>query len=133
MSTQEELNAYNFQYVLYYCGSEQKDNTVYNIYCSDVCTASFDESGNFQIDSWLLSGYAAPNMKHLLTFALVDVQTWYNNFYVAPSLIADCQYYKISTDNLDLVRTDDDMIGYRVFDTTSRTVKSWTGRAWENQ
>lgn len=130
MSTQEELNVYNFQYVLYYCGSEQKDNTLYQMDCSDVCVASFDDSGNFQIDKWLLPKYEAPSMDLLMKFALADVQKWYSNFYEAPSLIASYQYIKFSTDDLALVRTDADMIGYRVFDTTSRTVKSWSGAVW---
>lgn len=130
MSTQADLNTYPQQYVLYYCGSDQKDATVYQTDCSDVCTLAFDGNGDIYIASWLLGGYSAPSNATLLSFALADVQTWYNNFYTIPALIQADQPYSISHADLANIRADDSMIGFSVYDTTEQANEVWTGTAW---
>lgn len=131
MSTQSELNLNYSQYILYYCGFDQKDATVYQTDLSNVCTVGFDGSDNIEIKTWLIGGYSQPSMPTLLGYTLANVQNWYNFFYIVPVDIGNAQLYKISTANLNMVRTDNSMIGYSVFDTTAQATKYWSGSAWE--
>ncbi len=119
MSSQSELNNFPYPFILYYCGFIHEDPTVYQLDVSDVCYASYNEfSGNLQIDTWYILGYAQPSMATLMTYTLLDVLTWYFNFYQLPISISSSQFYKISSANLALCRVDTSMIGYCVFDTT---------------
>ena len=133
MSTQAELNLSPYQYILYYCGADQKDSAVYQTDCSDVALCSYDISSNLQIDSWLLTGYSAPSMAHLMTFAWANVHAWYRGYYEVPAEIDTYQRYKISGAELALVRTEASMIGYIVYDTTAQRQKYWSGSAWVSQ
>lgn len=130
MSTQEDINLNPWQFVLYYCNHINSDSTVYKTDLSDVCTLSFDIYGNAEFDGWLITGYSVPSTATLLTYLLSDVLTFFNNFYSIPRIIEMNQYYRISTSDLALIRADASMIGYRIFDNTSRTVKYFNGTAW---
>lgn len=131
MSTQGEVNLYPYQYVLYYCGSDQKDATVYQTDLSNVCTLGFEgDPPVLTIAGWLIGGYGAPSNETLLGFVKDDVLAWYHSFYEVPIEIADAQHYKISGANLALARTSSDMIGYVVFNTTAQKCQYWSGSAW---
>lgn len=130
MSLQIDLNSYPSQFMLYYCNYINSDSKVYQTTLSDVCTLSFDIDNNTVFSDWLIGGYSMPSNATLLTYVLNDVLTFYNNFYIIPYIIAANQYYQISTVDLASVRADASMIGYRIFDITTRTVKSWSGSVW---
>jgi hypothetical protein len=66
----------------------------------------------------------------LITFALADVLTWYNNFYTIPALIQGNQPYSISHSDLANIRADASMVGFTVYDTTEQANETWTGSAW---
>ena len=132
MSTQLDVDFNAPQYILYYCNFINSDSKVYQTDLSDVCTLSFDPiTSNAVFSNWLISAYPIPNTTtDLLTYTLSDVLAFYNNWYIIPIIVAADQYYQISTANLAHIRADASMLGYRIFDITSRTVKYWSGTAW---
>ena len=130
MSTSVEVNANPYIYMLYYC-NQNNSTAVYQIDLSDVCTMYYDGNGDIQISTWLVSAYSQPSpMTVLQSYTLANVQLFYNDFYTIPSIISVNQYYQISTTNLASIRADSSMLGYRIFDTTARTVKAWNGLTW---
>lgn len=131
MSTQAEVNAHAYEYILYYIGVEQKDSGVYPSDLSGICTLEFAPGDTIVVANWTLGGsYPAPLNEQLLAFSNSSVLSWYNGYYVAPIDITNAQYYKISGEDLSLVRTDDTMIGYKIFDTTVKSEKIWNGANW---
>jgi hypothetical protein len=130
MSTQAEVNQHIQSYILYYCGYDQEDNTVYETDLSNVCSLSFDEKENIVVSDWQIVAYSAPSNATLLTYTLASVETWCNNFYTIPALIEADQPYSISHADLANIRADSSMIGYTVFDSTEQTNETWTGTAW---
>jgi len=131
MSTQEELNFNAPQYILYYCNSPagQNDPTVYQTDLSIVCSLYFDEESNVRISDWLLT-YIAPSTETMLSYTLTDVLTFFDNFYTKPSQVSASQYWKLSTAALLNIRADSSMIGFGVYDTTTKTNKFFNGTAW---
>lgn len=130
MSTGAEVNANPYIYMLYYC-NQNNMTAVYQIDLSDVCTMYYDGNGDIQISTWLVSTYGQPSpMTVLQSYTLANVQEFYNNFYTIPSIISINQYYQVSTANLASIRADVSMLGYRIFDITTRTVKAWNGLTW---
>jgi len=128
MTTQDQLNEYFYQFVLYYCN--QNDSVVHNTDLSDVGTVGVDGSYNLTMSSWLL-GYASPSNATLLTYNLATVLAFYNNFYTIPEGIAANEPYLISTSDLANIRSDSSMIGYVVYDTTAQATKYWDGTSWD--
>lgn len=131
MSSQAELNANPQQFVLYYCGVTHADATVYQTDLSDVCTLGFDGSDNIEITGWLIGGYGAPSPATLMTYALATVLAFYDNFYAIPAAIHGEQPYQISAASLAAIRSDAELLGCIVFDTTASTLRTWSGSAWE--
>lgn len=132
MSSQTDLNNYPYHYFLYYCNSPagQNDPTVYQTNCSDVAVLSYDMSGNIQVDSWLISSYSAPSNSTLLSYALVDVFSFFHSFYEEPIEISNGQHYKISAADLASCRVDSSMIGYVVYNTTVQKQQYYDGSSW---
>lgn len=130
MSTQVELNSNPYQYILYYC-NQNDPTTVFKIDLSDVCSLYYDSNGDIQISSWFISGFVAPTMpSSLLSYTLSNVLSFYDNFYTQPAICAETQFYKISTSNLALMRADASMIGFGIYDTTTKTNKFFNGSSW---
>lgn len=121
MSSQSDLNAYPVEFILYYCGAIQADQTLYQLDLSDVCDASYNLfTGNLQIDTWYIGAYVQPSMATLMTYDLDDVLTWFDNFYVKPGLISNMQFFPISSTDLAQLRVDFSMIGFCIFNTTTQ-------------
>lgn len=130
MSTQEEVNASAYQYVLYYIGIEQKDASVYPTDLDGICVLSFAEGDIIECKDWTIEAYPAPSNDQLLKYKSSVVLAWYDGVYVLPGAISDYQYYKISAEALASVRTDTILPGFKVFDTTNSCQRSWDGNAW---
>jgi hypothetical protein len=131
MSTQADVNTNPNQYILYYCGADQKDATVYQQDCSNVCAFSYNETtGDLQINTWYVVAYTQPSNETLLSFALVDVLAWFDNFYTRPAAISNSQFNKYTTSELAATRKDDSLIQNIVFDTETHTTQYWNGSAW---
>ena len=133
MSTQDQVNGYFQEYILYYCNHEQKDATFYDyINLTDVCTVGYDSNTPPQlvISGWLIGGYAAPSNALLLTYTFTNVDTYFNNFYVVPSEIKTTQPFSITTTALNNVINHSFMTGYVCLDTTAQALKFYTGSAW---
>ncbi len=131
MSTQAEVNASAYQYVLYYIGVDQKDSGIYPIDLSGICVLDFGPGDTIVCNSWLLGdSYPAPSNDTLLSYVSSTVLTWYANFYTTPAAIGDAQFYKISTSALSAIRADSSMIGFQAFDTTAKAQKIWNGISW---
>jgi len=133
MSTQDQVNLYYQEYILYYCNSVNSDPTVYDyIGLSDVCSVAYDSNTPPQlvISGWLIGGYSQPSNATLLTYSFSTVDSFYQNFYVIPAAIQIAQPYSISTANLNNVFPHSSMIGYLVFDTTAHAIKFWNGSNW---
>jgi hypothetical protein len=130
MSTQAELNLNYTYYILYYCNVENADPTVYQTDLSDVCAVIFDGSNNIAISAWLILGYPQPSMAHLLTYTLVTVLTFFNNFYAIPAAIVSQQPYAIDATTLAAIRTSSALDGCTILDTTDGVQKIWNGSSW---
>lgn len=133
MSTQDQVNAYYQEYILYYCNSVHSDTTVYDyIGLSDVCSVAYDSNTPPQIviSGWLIGGYSQPSNATLLTYSFSTVDAYYQNFYIIPAAIQVAQPYSISTANLNNVIAHSSMLGYLVFDTTTHSLKFWNGSSW---
>lgn len=130
MSTQDEVNAHPYEYILYYCNSDQKDATVYDIYLSNVCSISYDGSDNLIISNWQIGGYSAPSNTTLKTFVLATVLAWYDNFYIVPLQIKEGQSYLITASKLASIRSDSTVLGCVVLDTTNNVLRTWNGSSW---
>lgn len=132
MSTQDQVNAAVYQYILYYMNVTHADSELYPIDLSGVCTVGFTEDAPPQVEvkDWAIGGYLAPTNADLLASSAGLVLPWYDNWYVIPAAIGDWQSYQISTASLANVRADAVMIGYQVYDTTLKVQRIWNGAAW---
>jgi hypothetical protein len=131
MSTQEEVNASVYQYVLYYINATHGDTGVYPIDLTGVCIPTFDDFGQVVCVDWTLgASFPAPSNAELLTYVSATVLAWYANYYTIPADINDFQFYKISSSALSAIRADASMIGFQVFDTTSKTQRVFNGVSW---
>jgi hypothetical protein len=131
MSTQTDVNANPNQFILYYCGIDQKDETVHQQDSSDVCAFSYNEkSGNLQIEKWYLKEYLEPTDEILTSFALDEVLAWFDAFYLLPQQINNAQHLKVSADQLKTCRTDDSMKNFLVYNTTTQTNQYFDGSVW---
>jgi hypothetical protein len=133
MSTQDQVNSYYQEYILYYCNSVNSDPTVYDYNgLSDVCSVAYDSNTPPQIviSGWLIGGYSQPSNATLLTYSFSTVDSFFQNFYVIPAAIQLAQPYTISTSNLNNVIPHSSMLGYLVFDSTVHALKFWNGSNW---
>jgi hypothetical protein len=134
MSTQDQVDTYYQEYILYYCNSVHSDPTFYDFYgLSDVCSVAYDSNTPPQIviSGWLIGGYSAPSNATLLTYSFSTVDSFYQNFYIIPAAIQANEPYMISTSNLNNVIPHNFMIGYVVYDTTAQATKFWSGSSWD--
>jgi len=133
MSTQDQLNSYYQEYILYYCNSVNSDTNFYDyVGLSDVCSVIYDSSTPPQIviSGWLIVGYSQPSNALLLTYSFSTVDTFFQNYYVIPAAIQANEPYMISTSNLNNVLNHSFMVGYVVYDTTVQATKYYDGSAW---
>lgn len=132
MSTQDQVNASVYQYILYYMNVGHADPVLYPIDLSGICSVMFTEDSPPQVSvtNWTVGGYLAPTNADLLAQAAGTVLTWYNNWYIVPKAISDFQSYQITTADLATCRADASMIGYQVYDSTAKVQKIWNGTSW---
>lgn len=133
MSTQDQVNQYYQEYILYYCNSINSDSIVYDyIGLSDVCSVAYDSNTPPQIviSGWLIGGYSQPSNATLLTYSFSTVDSYFQNFYIIPNAIQVAQPYTISTANLNNVIPHSNMQGFLVFDSTAHALKFWSGSSW---
>jgi hypothetical protein len=121
MSSQEDVDNNASKYILYYCGFINEDKNVYQTDCSDVCVIGYDEIDiHLLISGWIPSGYGAPSNTTLTSYDMVDVVTWFRDFYLRPQQISDAQHFKMSSTDLASTRTDSSMVGYIILNTTTQ-------------
>jgi hypothetical protein len=130
MSTQLQVNASCYQYVLYYIGYEQKDSGVYPLDLTGICTIGFGEGDVIVITDWTLGdSYPAPSNSTLLGYSPAAVFTWYDGFYADPAAIALAQPVSLTTAQRDNLRTDG-MTGFTIMNTTLQKQQYFDGSAW---
>jgi hypothetical protein len=133
MSSQDQVNAAAYQYVLYYMGVDQKDAGVYPTDLSGVCTLSIDGNNQIVVNGWTLgASYPAPTNATLLGYDNSTILTWYAGYYANPIAIAGVQPFSISSANLAGVRTSGPPIkvGYVVYNSDLQVQQRWSGSAW---
>lgn len=132
MSTQDQVNAAAYQYILYYMNVTHADPELYPVDLTGVCTVGYTEDSPPQVvvTDWAIGAYMAPTNGDLLATAAGTVLPWFNNWYTVPKAISDWQSYQISTADLANVRADASMIGFQVYDTTLKVQRIWNGTSW---
>lgn len=130
MSSPSEYNDSYVEYYMYWAGFVHNDPTTYPDSLRGMCTSYYDEDSQlYDCKDWIPQ-YPRPSPADLMAFTLDVVHSYYNDKYLAPRAISAAQFYQISTAALSRVRTNPEMIGYRVFDTDARTEKRWDGNTW---
>lgn len=132
MSTQDQVNAAVYQYILYYMNVTHSDPVLYPIDLSGVCTVGFTEDSPPQVEvkDWAIGAYIAPTNANLIAPSNAIVLSWFSNWYTIPQAISDWQSYQISTASLANIRADASMVGFQVYDITSKVQRIWDGTSW---
>jgi hypothetical protein len=128
MSTQDQVNSYANQYILYYAGFVQSDPTIFQVNLSDICYTSII-GGVLQIGGWQ-PVYATPTNAQLLSYAFATVNSWYVDNYGDPNSIKASQPFILPTADISAMRSDPSMIGYIVIDSTAQIPKVYNGSSW---
>jgi len=127
---QSDYNAHPFQCILYYI-NVSGNPTVYAENLSNVCQIYYDTFGNIAITGWLLGvSPPPPTTPTILGYSLATVLSFYSFYYSDVDAILNMQPFNVTTTDLGQIRTEPQMIGCVVFDTTAEVQKNWTGASW---